>query len=302
MSGPFFSDPINSVANSAQPNGQSGTYASIYDPTLWAAKAILAREPNKILAKMAVDYSDDVSGYGSAINVQTIVNLVANAKADQTQVTLQQPVGSNVQLVVNRYYEASFLVERSLAVQARLNLQEEYVPKAVEIIERKKDNDIAALYSSGANTAAGASGTLPVTDAIFINAVQILDTANVPAEGRHGIFAPSARADLLGISKYLGVIIGTGTTPGFANTRDVVQTGYFGEIYGIPVNFTTNLVSSSGMQNMIFHESAFALATQIETMVDQNWIPQYLGWLTSASGLWGKTVLRADHIVQVPSH
>ncbi|GAC1502799.1 MAG: hypothetical protein NVS1B10_07660 [Candidatus Saccharimonadales bacterium] len=302
MAGAFFSDPVNSVANSAQPTGQSGSYASIFNPKLWAAKAIEAREPNKILARMCVDYSDDVKGYGDTINIQTIVNLSANAKSDQTQVTLQQPVGSNTQIIINRYYEASFLVERSMAEQSRLNLQEEYVPKAVEIIERKKDNDIASLYSSAANTAAGASGTTAITDPTFINAVQLLDSANVPAEGRHFIGSPSARAALLGISKYLGVIIGTGTTPGFANTTNVVQRGYFGEIYGIPVNFTTNLVNSSGWQNFMFHESAFGLATQIETMVDQNFIPQYLGWLSTASGLWGKAVLRPDHIVSIPSN
>lgn len=298
----LYSDPINSVSNSAQPTGQTGSYASIYNPKLWAAKAIEAREPNKIMAKMAVDYSEDVNGYGDTINIQTIANLVANAKADQTQVTLQQPVGTNVQLIVNRYFEASFLVELVQSVQSRLRLQEEYLPKGVEIIERKKDNDIAALYSSGANTAAGASGTTAVTDASFINAVQTLDTANVPAEGRHFIAAPSARADLLGISKYLGVIIGTGSNPAAGDVRDIVKKGYFGEIYGIPVNFTTNLVSSSGWQNMMFHESAFGLATQIETEAHQNWVAPYLGWLTSVIGLWGKAALRADHIVQFPSH
>lgn len=298
----FFSDPINSVATSAQPAGQASTYGGIYDPTLWAARAIIAREPNKILARMAVDYSDDVKGYGQAINIQTIVNLVANVKADQTQVTLQQPVGSNVQLVLNRYYEASFLIERSLAVQARLNLQEEYVPKAVEIIERKKDNDIAALYTSAANQAAGTSGTTAVTDGAIINSVQLLDTANVPAENRHFIFAPSARADMLAISKYLGIVVGAGSNAGVVQTNNVVEKGYFGEVYGIHTNFTTNLVNSSGWQNFAFHESAFALATDIETSVDQDWIPQYKGWLSSASGLWGRVCIRPDHVVSIPSH
>lgn len=298
----LYTDPISSIANSAQPVGQSGTYASIYNPKLWASKAIIAREPNKILEKMCVDYSDDVMGYGDTINIQTIANLVANAKADQTQVTLQQPVGNNVQIVVNRYYEASFLVERVQSAQSRLNLQEEYVPKSVEIIERKKDNDIAALYSSAANTAAGATGTTAVTDASFINSVQLLDTANVPAEGRHAVFAPSARADLLAISKYLGVVVGPGVSPSMTQTTNVVQKGYFGEIYGIPVNFTTNLVNSSGWQNMVFHEAAFGIAVQIDTMVDQDWVQPYLGWLTTASGLWGRTALRADHIVSLPSH
>lgn len=293
-----------SIANSAFQGGDNAnaTYAAVYNPKLWAAKAIIAREPNKLLVKYCVDYSDDVKGFGDTINIQTIANMVANAKVDQSQVTLQEPLGSNLSISVNRYYEASFLVERSQSVQSRLNLQEEYVPKAVEIIERKKDSDIAGLYTAAANTAAGATGSVAVADSAFISAVQLLDSANVPAEGRHAVFGPTARAALLAINKYLGVVVGSGSTPGILESNNIVQKGYFGEIYGIPVNFTTNIVNASGFQNMVFHESAFGQATQIETMIDQNFVPSYLGWLTTASGLWGKTTLRPDHVVALPSN
>jgi len=302
--GLFQTAPAGNIANTAFQGGDNAnsTYASIYNPKLWAAKAIIAREPNKLLVKYCEDYSDDVKGFGDTINIQTIVNMVANAKVDQSQVTLQEPIGTNIQIVLNRYFEASFLVERSQSVQSRLDLQEKYVPKGVEIIERKKDADIAGLYTTGANIAAGALGSAAVTDASFISAVQLLDSANVPADGRHAVFAPTARADLLAINKYLGVVVGSGATPAMLESNNIVQKGYFGEIYGIPVNFTTNLVNAGGFQNMVFHESAFAQATQIETMIDQNFVPSYLGWLTSVTGLWGKTTLRPDHVVQLPSH
>lgn len=302
--GLFQSTAPANIANSAYQGNDNAnpTYASIYNPKLWATKAIIAREPNKLLVKYCMDYSDDVKGFGDTINIQTIANMVANAKVDQSQVQLQEPIGSNLSISVNRYFEASFLVERSQSVQSRLNLQEEYVPKAVEILERKKDSDIAGLYTAAASTAAGANGTTPVTDSAFISAVQLLDSANVPAEGRHAVFGPTARAALLAINKYLGIVIGSGSQPGILESNNIVQKGYFGEIYGIPVNFTTNIVNASGFQNMVFHESAFGAAVQIETMIDQNFVPSYLGWLTTGSGLWGKAVLRPDHVVALPSN
>lgn len=291
----LYSDPISAIANSAAPGGTA--YSAIYNPKIWAAKGIKAREPVKLLEKYAVDYSDDVRGLGDTINIQTIANLVANAKVDQTQVTLQQPIGTNVQLTINRYYETSFLVERVQSEQSKLDLQSEYTPKAVEIIERKKDSDLASLYTSAA-TQIGTSGTA-FSDANFLVGVQTLDTANVPEEGRHLIVKPTARQALLSLDKYLGVIIGNdgSGSNGVGQTKPIVNTGLFGEIYGMPVNMSTNLVNSSGNHNLLFHESAMAVAVQIDTIIDQDWVQPYLGWLTTGSGLWGRALIRTDHLV-----
>lgn len=301
--GQFFADPVTSLTLSATPTGQSGTYGNIYAPTIWSGKAIKAREPMKLLVKYCLDYSDEISGNGSTINIDTIANMVANQKIDQQQVTLQQPVGANTPIQVNRYFEASMLVEDDLAWQSKLNLMEQYVPKGVEIVERKKDNDLAAQYANTTQTVVG-TGASVITDANFIQAVQQLDLANVPQDGRHFIVSPTARAQLLKIDKYLGVVLGASTTaPGTIQTKPIVETGMFGTIYNIPVNMTTNLVpvTGGGYHNLMFHDSALAVAVQKETDTLQNYIPQYLGTLAVTRGLWGRTTVRPDHIIDFQS-
>lgn len=301
--GQFFADPINSTTVSAQPAGQASTYGNIYAPTIWSGKAIKAREPMKLMEKYSMDYSDDVSGNGSTINIDTIANMIAYQKVDQQQVTLQQPVGANTPLQVNRYFEASMLVEDDLAWQSKLNLMEQYVPKGVEIVERKKDSDLTALYANTSQTVVG-TGVTAITDANFIQAIQQLDLANVPQDGRHFIVSPTARAQLLKIDKYLGVVLGASTTaPGTIQTKPIVETGMFGTIYNIPVNMTTNLapVSGGGYHNIMFHDSAIALAVQKQTDTLQNYVPQYLGTLATTRGLWGRTIVRPDHIIDFQS-
>lgn len=301
---PLYTDPINSIANAAQPATQAGTYASIYDPALWAAEGIRARTPVKLMVAYAKHYEDANHGYGSLINIQTINNMVANAKVDQTQVTLQQPVGANKVLSINRYFEASFLVELVQSEQSRLDLQDEYTPKSAEIIERRKDIDLTTLVTSAAQTVGTTSTAL--TDANLITAVTNLNIANAPQDGRHLVVAPSCMADLYAINKYLGVVVGADTTaPGSVQTKPIVETGLFGRIYGIPVNMTTDVIAgaaSTGSQNLLFHESAIGIAEQIDTTTKQDWFQAYLGWMTTSYGLWGTVVLRGDHIVNLTTH
>ena len=300
----LYSDPISSIANSATPTGQAGNYASIYDPALWAAEGIRARTPIKLMVAYAKHYEDANHGYGTLLNIQTINNMVANAKVDQTQVTLQQPVGSNKVLNINRYFEASFLVELVQSEQSRLNLQEEYTPKSAEIIERKKDIDLTSLVTSASITVG--TNTTALTDANIITGITALNAANAPADGRHLVVAPSCMADLYAINKYLGVVIGADTTaPGTVQTKPIVETGMFGKLYGIPVNMTTDVIAgaaSTGSQNILFHESAFGIAEQIDTTTKQDWFQAYLGWMTTSYGLWGTVVLRPDHIVNITTH
>ena len=296
----------STVAVSALANGTGAAFSAIYNPKVWAAKGIIAREPVKVLAKMAVSYSDDVKGFGDTINIQTIENLVANTKVDQTTVTLQQPNGFNRQITINQSWESSFLVEDVLAEQAKLRLQEEWTPKAVEIIERTKDKLLAQLVLNSSSFV-GALGTA-ISDANVIAAIVALDNAFVPTDGRRFVVTPSARGDIMKIDKYVGIVIGASVANGTSSANssvysmNTVKTGDIGTVYGIPVNMTQNLlVDATGKHNILMHESALALAEQIDTEILQNYVPQFLGHLTTGRGLWGQQSLRVDHMVDFRS-
>lgn len=284
-------------------DSSNGYFGDVYAPTLWSGRAIRQRELERMFSRMFADYSDDLSGYGSTINCSTIVNMTTNQKIDGYMVKLQQPVGLNRQIVIDQHWESSFLVEYKIAKQSRLDLQAEYTDKAVESIERKKDADLAAYAASNAgNTAAGATNATAVTDPMLIDAIAKLNIANVPQTDRHFVFSYTAMASMMAIDKYMGFVLGSTTQPGAALTNNRVAKGFGGMIYGVDVNFSNNLpASGNGSVSMLIHPSAIGVAVQRETDVNQVQKLEYLGDLTVGDGLWGKGILRPDHIVAIPT-
>ena len=229
--------------------------------------------------------------------------MTTNQKVDGYMVKLQQPAGVNKTITVDQHWESSFIVEYKLAKQARLDLQAEYTDKAVEAIERKKDADIAAYAASNAgSTAAGATNATAITDAIIIDAITKQNIANVPEDDRHFVFSYTAMAAIMNLDKYMGVIVGGTAKPGAALTTNRVQKGFSGTIYGIDVNFSNNLApSGGGTVSLLVHPSAIGVAVQRETDLTQAEKPEYLGTLSVTDGLWGKGILRPDHIVAIPT-
>ena len=241
--------------------------------------------------KLVKRFDNEVAGKNDILNIQTIANLTPTAKSGNTQVALQAPSESNIALNINRYFESSFLVEKVLARQSQLDLQKEYTSKAAESIEKQKDSDLTGLYS-GLSQQVGGLGSA-VTEANFIRAIQYLDDANAPQEDRHFVIKPVAKADMLKLNKFTGITVGSdGTSPGTVRTMNIVETGKFGELYGVEVHVTTQVAADATTatiyHNLLFHREAFMLAEQIATTSDTNYIPEYMGWLTTAYGLWGR--------------
>lgn len=276
----------------------------IFRPEIWANETQRAAEPSKVMAKLVKLFNNDAARKGDVINIQTIAQLTATAKATDTQVTLQAPSESNIALSINRYFESSFLVEKNLARQSQVDLMKEYTPKAAESVERQKDTDLCGLYSGLSQQVGGIGGA--ITDANLVRAIQYLDDANAPQDDRHFVIRPVAKADMLKIDKFVGVVVDAGTSsPGALKTMNIVNTGKFGEIYGVEVHVSTQVsadaTTATLFHNLLFHREAFALAEQINTTSDTNYIPEYMGWLHTAYGLWGRVEYRDTYAVDFRS-
>jgi len=276
----------------------------IFNPSVWAAEAQRAREKAKVMAKLVYQVNDMDAGPGDTFKFQTISNLSATAKSASTQVALQTPSETNTNVSINRYFESSFLVELIEKTQTKINLQSEYTRKAVESVERQKDSDLTGLYS-GLSQQVGGTGAA-VTEANLVRAIQYLDDADAPQDERYFVIRPVAKADLLKINKFTGVTIGAdATSPGTVRTMNIVENGKFGELYGVQIYISTNIAADATTatlyHNLLFHREAFLLADQIPTTTDTNYIAEYMGWLTTAYGLWGRAEYRDDHAVDFRS-
>jgi hypothetical protein len=285
----------------------NGSTHDIFKPEIWSMEGIRAREKSKVMSRLVQDRSNEVAGKGDVLNIQSISNMSANPKANNTQVSLQAPSEANTTITVNRFFESSFLVETILSRQSQMDLQKEYTPKSAEAVERQKDTDLLSTFATftqkvGSTSTSGNA----VTEANFVRAIQYLDDADAPQTERYFVGRPVAKADMLKINKFTGVTIGAdATSPGTVRSMNILETGEFGQLYGVGIYISTNVAedgTTAGLyHNLMFHREAVGLATQIETSTDVNYIPEYIGYLTTSLGLWGYNVLRNNHGVDFRS-
>src|SRR3990167_9794034 len=115
---------------------------------------------NLSLAQFFVDRSDELTDGGSTIYTPNIVALSTNAKAGGSQITLSNPIQTNVTLAISTWREASFLIEDREMAQLKKSyyLQDKLAKGGAWEVAQDLDDALAALFSGiTSNTAIGIS-------------------------------------------------------------------------------------------------------------------------------------------------
>jgi hypothetical protein len=278
---------------------------NIFRPELWSKEVIRAFEANLVLGgKVNRSRDSEVSQYGQSIKMNTISNLAAFDKVPNTQVALQDPTESQVTLNINKWKYAAFLVEDMLKAQSNVNLMSEYTSKAGYAVRKALDTDLANL-ATGFSQSAGAYNTALTEDAL-LDAVELLDLADVPQNDRCWVLRPEAVRDLRDIDDYTRYD-GTGYAGGFAmgtvgNGTQIRPDGLVGMLYNAGVYMTTQIAKSgNNISNMFFHKDALAAAVQQSPRVQSEYKLEYLGWLTVVDILYGVVELRDNAGVELRS-
>lgn len=282
-------------------NDMTITTGDVFIPEIWSKETQRATEANLVLWNLIKRFDDEVADGGDLLRVPIVSNISANAKAANTQVTLNAPTETAFTMNINRHFESSYLVEDRLKAQAAYQILNEYSPKAGYAIAQTMDSDIAGLYSGLSQTVG--NSTTDITDANIVRAIQYLDDANAPQSERYFVIKPAGLAHLRLIDKFsrfdaLGITPtpaagagGIGNVNG-AVVRRIAPNGFVGTLYGaVEVYMTTNLVEESGtsdtVHNLLFHKEAFAGAQQIKPRMQFQYKQEYLGMLATTDALWG---------------
>jgi len=249
-------------------------------PKMWSGRMNDFYRANLVTANHFTDLSDAFVGGGDTLNVPSLTEMSANAVSVGTAVTLNQPTETSVNLVVDQWYEVSFVISDKEAMQVlhSFDLQKRYMTNAAYTAAAKLEDAIIALFDNfSQTTGTSAAGIL---DSNIRVAIQYLDAANVPAEGRAFFMSPKAVwSDLQSIDKFTLV----NNTP----TGDPVMSGFKGYLYGIPVYVSSRIGTTLGSaQNCLAHSDAIIHARSI-MRTQANYVPEYLGTLVSADILYG---------------
>jgi len=302
----------------AQGGTVDNTSAATFIPEIWSDEVIAAYQSNLVLAplvkKMAM-----TGKKGDTLHIPKPVRGTANAKAENTAVTIQNATESEVQVTIDKHFEYSRLIEDITEAQALASLRQFYTGDAGYALAKQVDTDLFALGKSFGNNNAAyegtgsyfidgtngltqytddtANGAVDVfTDEGFRDLIQKMDDADVPMDNRCLVVPPSVRNAIMGITRY--------SSSDFVDGR-VVNNGQIGNLYGIDVFVSSNcpVIEAAGdntasavdlKQAMLFHKDAMVLAEQQGVRSQTQYKQEFLGSLYTADTLYGTAVLRPD--------
>jgi len=279
------------------------TEAAVFIPEIWSAETLRAQEAALVVAPLVKRFDSLVKGRGDVVHIPHVSNLAANDKVANVEVTLQALTETESTISINKWKEASFLVEDIVKAQSNYDLMAEYTNKAGYAIAKSIDTDVLDLWSSFANSV-GTYGA-DMGDAEIVRAIQYLDEANAPIEDRVMILKPSQKAAIMLLDKfvkadYLGQYAAPTPVKRGPNNRYL-----WGEIYGVPVYYSTQVPVTAGTptetHNVLFHKEALALALQQTPRTQGTYWQKSLGWLVTVDTIYGCNNLRLDFGVEIKS-
>ncbi len=185
-----------------------------------------------------------------------------------------------VTLTVNQYYEAPVTIDYMSRRQSQVDLVKYAEDESAYAINKAIDGTVCALFSALSDGSGFGTDGSAITDDVLIDAVEELDSADIPENNRSWILDPSAKADIMGIDKFV-------RSDYFAS--DVIPTGMFRkDIYGAPLFITNNLtVNSTGNYGAYAHRDAIAIAISEGMTVDRVEQPLKHQLVINTTALWG---------------
>lgn len=297
------------------------TSAATFIPEIWSDEIIAAYEKNLVFANLVKRMSME-GKKGDVLHIPKPTRGSANAKSENTAVTVQNATESEVQVTVNRHFEYSRLIEDITEVQALASLRQFYTEDAGYALATQVDSDLSALgpglgtsgttsttYLNNAGTffvdASNGLSTYTAdtvvsadvfTDAGFRGIIQKLDDQDVPMDNRFFVVPPIVRNTIMGIDRYVSSdFVNSGQVPG----------GQIGQLYGIDVFVSTNCPtvesasdnSASSVDSlgaMLLHRDAIVLVEQMGVRSQTTYKQEFLANLFTSDMLYGKAVLRPE--------
>jgi N4-gp56 family major capsid protein len=296
-------------------NHVTNTTANTFIPEIWSDEIVAAYKKSLVAANL-VKKMTFKGKKGDTIHIPSPTRGSASVKAASTQVTLIAATETEVQVLINKHYEYSRLIEDITEAQALSSLRSFYTDDAGYALGKQVDTDVIQLGrlsqgGAGARYAGafiGSNGTTAydyttdnqaaLTDAAIRRSIQRLDDSDVPMDGRFFIVPPASRNTLMGLARFTEqAFVGE---QGGSNT---IRNGEIGDVYGVKVYVSTNADTANDAEDgsgtaqaariaLMAHKDAFVLIEQVGIRSQTQYKQEYLGTLFTADTLYGVAELR----------
>lgn len=280
-------------------------------PEIWGEKTNNFFRSKKTFSNWFTDRSSELSAGGDTLYTPNFTEMAATAKTNGQAVTLVSPTETKIDLVVDQWFEVSFVIEDKEAAQVKqsYSVMSTYSSNAAYSLMKKIEVAIAGLFSGFSQTV-GAS-TTNIADSEILAAIAILETNDVDMDGVAFFMHPNTfyrqvqNIDKFSLAVNSPVNDPTGKKPTYS-------------LYGYPVFVSTNVPyvsSTNGRRNLLAHKDAIHFATaslgvgskggmvgSAGIRVQSTYLQEYLGTLTTADILYGVIENRDTAAVVLLSH
>jgi N4-gp56 family major capsid protein len=283
---------------------QTITTAAKFIPEIWSDEVVATYKKNLVAANL-IKKMNFKGKKGDAVHIPKPGRGSANAKAANSQVTLNTDTATEVIVNIDQHWEFSIMIEDIVSAQALASMRQFYTDDAGYALARKVDSLILELgrgVNGGDGTAAytgaysGADGTTAytgtagaLTDAAIRRSIQRLDDADVPMDGRFLIVPPSTRNTLMGIARFTEQAF-----VGDVGNGNTIRSGEVGNVYGVPVFVSSNADAATDGDRicLLGHKDFAVLVEQMGVRTQTQYKQEYLGDLFTADTLFGVKELR----------
>ena len=299
------------------------TEAATFIPEIWSDEIIAAYQKNLKMAPL-VKKLPMTGKKGDVIHIPKPIRGAASAKVADTAVNIQANTEGELQISVNRHFEYSRFIEDIVEVQALNSLRQFYTEDAGYQLALKVDTDLMNAATGFGNGTmdlaaptgadwensnsyffdAAATGGTPLSlfdaagghsvaagdvfsDAGFRQAIQLLDDADVPMDGRCIIVPPVVRNTIMGTERFSSSDFVSGQT---------VNTGLIGNLYGVDVYVSSNCptLQSNVRGCIMMQKDALVHAEQMSVRSQTQYKQEYLSTLFTSDTLYGVQVYRPE--------
>ena len=227
----------------------------MFIPEMYSKEVIMHTMSNLVVANAVnTQYKKDLR-YGSVVNIPVMSEVTTAEVTPGTASTVINAVGSPVSVTIDRWRVAVVSESEMMAVEDYADYLSEAAKSCAYAIVKDIDTNVGSLFSALAGgTVQGADGQ-DLNDDVILALLEYLDAGDVPNDNRSLIGDPSSKADVLKIDKFV--------RNDYIRSSAPIQTGQFGEIYGMPFLITNNLTATTtGNYGAMIHRDCIGLVIQ----------------------------------------
>lgn len=232
-------------------------------PTIWSAR--LNERFQKALVYGNIvnhDYEGEIQGQGSVVKINSIGDVTIGDYNKSTGIGNPEEINSDQkQLVIDQAKYFNFQVDDIDRAQANVDLLEKGIVEAAYGLANVADQYIASFYTevkAGNTIGDDTTPIIPVKENAYdylIDLGVILDENDVPESDRFAVVP----------AWFYGLLV---KDPRFTVDRNVLSTGYVGNIDNLNVFKSNNVPNNAGAKYKIIagHKSAISFAGQVDSV------------------------------------